>query len=340
MTEEFIHQLVIVGPERQWTHEIPPGSSTVGRQAGNDLRLDHPLVSRRHARLECTADACQIEDAGSSNGTTVDGQEITPDTPVPLAPGSVVKIGPFQLTYGRTPVEAHVEPEEEPSEPPAVPATEFSAEADLEALIKEAEAQEAAETPEPAPHEPAAAQMPPSPPPPEGDGLPGREDGFIPPGLSHYSRHYLDYLPGIYHTDFMSRFLAMFESILVPIEWNVDNFDLYLSPKTAPVDFLPWLANWFELAFDDTWDEAQRRTLLAEAHQLFARRGTRWALRRILEIYLECDLEIDDQDPDLEPFTFAVNISLRERDVDTGLIERIVDMNKPAHTTYKLRFKS
>lgn len=326
MTEEFIHQLEISGPEREWTFVIPEGASTVGRQTGNDLQLDHPLVSRRHATVVNEAGVCQIVDVGSSNGTTVDGQQIEPNTPAPLAPGATVKIGPFEMTYGQQPVVAEVE-EEAPAVPPTSPGElEAIAEVAAEAAAEEAAAGE------------AGAEEPP-PPPSDGEGPPAGEDGFIPPGLSRHSRRYLDYLPGIYHTDFMSRFLALFESILVPIEWNVDNFDLYLSPKTAPVDFLPWLANWFELVFDDTWSEAQRRTLLAEAHQLYARRGTRWALRRILEIYLDCALEIDDQDPELDPFTFAVNISLRETEVDASLVERIVDMNKPAHTAYKLRFK-
>lgn len=340
MSDEFIHQLEISGPEEQWTFTIPPGSTTVGRQAGNDLRLNHPLVSRSHARLDCADETCQITDVGSSNGTTVDGQALTPNTPAPLESGAQIKIGPFAMVYRRHLVEAGDEPrpEEEPPERPAVPATEFSPEIDLEALVEEAELEAAAPPEEPAEEPPAGDQPPPPPPAGEEPGA-GDEDAF-PPGLGRHSRRYLNYLPGIYHTDFMSRFLALFESILVPIEWNVDNFDLYLSPETAPIDFLPWLANWFEIVFDDTWNAAQRRTLLAEAHRLYARRGTQWALHRILEIYLDCELEIDDQDPDLDPFTFAVNINLPERDVDADLVERIVDMNKPAHTTYKLRFKS
>jgi phage tail-like protein len=161
----------------------------------------------------------------------------------------------------------------------------------------------------------------------------------VPPGLSIHSRRLLDYLPGIYHTDFMARFLALFESILVPIEWNVDGFDLHLSPGTAPTDFLPWLANWFQIVFDSTWSETQRRTLLAEAHQIYARRGTRWALSRVIEIYTGQPPEIVDLDKDQDPFTFTIRLPVRKRDVNQELIEAIVDANKPAHTTYTLKFK-
>jgi phage tail-like protein len=161
----------------------------------------------------------------------------------------------------------------------------------------------------------------------------------VPPGLSTHSRRLLSYLPGIYHTDFMARFLGIFESILTPIEWNVDNFDLYLHPGTAPTGFMPWLANWFEIAFDPTWSEAQRRTLLAEAHQIYARRGTRWALSRVLEIYTGRKPEIIDLGEGQEPCTFTVKLPLRKRDANQELIAAITDANKPAHTTYTLEFK-
>jgi phage tail-like protein len=148
----------------------------------------------------------------------------------------------------------------------------------------------------------------------------------------------LRYLPGIYHTDFVKRFLGMFESILTPLEWNVDNFDLYLDPSTAPIGFLPWLANWFEITFDSTWSEAQRRSFLKDAHRIYARRGTRWALSRVLEIYTGQVPEIVDLAKDLAPFTFKVKLPLGGHDLDPDLIGAIIDANKPGHTTYILEF--
>ncbi|MGB1253900.1 MAG: FHA domain-containing protein, partial [Candidatus Promineifilaceae bacterium] len=56
-------------------------------------------------------------------------------------------------------------------------------------------------------------------------------------------------LPDIFHTDFMRRFLMLIESIHLPIRWNMDNFDLYLDPRSTPRDFIPWLASWFDLTF-------------------------------------------------------------------------------------------
>ena len=149
----------------------------------------------------------------------------------------------------------------------------------------------------------------------------------------------LDFLPGIYHTDFMSRFLAVFESILMPIEWNIDNFDLYLDIGTAPPGFLPWLANWHEIVFDPSWSDAQRRDFLKAAYQIYARRGTHWALTKILEIYTGMEPEIDDTSEKLAPHTFIVKLPLRKREVDKRLIEALIDTNKPAHTTYEVKYK-
>jgi phage tail-like protein len=137
----------------------------------------------------------------------------------------------------------------------------------------------------------------------------------------------------------MSRFLAIFEATLLPVEWTIDSFDQFLDPGTAPTGFLPWLASWYGLTFDSTWTEPQRRQLLSEAHAIYARRGTQWALGRVLEIYTGAEPEIDDEAKDLDPFTFSVVVPRRKRDVRSDLIEALIDAHKPAHTSYKLRFK-
>lgn len=48
----------------------------VGRAPNADLRLDDPLVSRLHARIEMREDGVYVEDLGSRNGTRVDGANV------------------------------------------------------------------------------------------------------------------------------------------------------------------------------------------------------------------------------------------------------------------------
>ena len=48
----------------------------VGRHPANDLLLDSPRVSSRHAVIEWAGDRWQIKDLGSSNGTSVNGRRV------------------------------------------------------------------------------------------------------------------------------------------------------------------------------------------------------------------------------------------------------------------------
>ena len=49
---------------------------TVGRDSGNDIEIDNPAVSGIHARIWQEDATIYIEDAGSTNGTYVNGEKI------------------------------------------------------------------------------------------------------------------------------------------------------------------------------------------------------------------------------------------------------------------------
>jgi DNA-binding winged helix-turn-helix (wHTH) protein len=49
------------------------GDNIVGRDPRSNVWLDHPTVSRRHARIVVSENAVQLEDLGSKNETSVDG---------------------------------------------------------------------------------------------------------------------------------------------------------------------------------------------------------------------------------------------------------------------------
>jgi phage tail-like protein len=323
MTHSFLHQLQISDPSGEQTIELGVGTAVIGRQAGADIQLEHKLISRRHASFTCTDTDCTITDLKSSNGTKRNGQKLSPNQPQPLADGDIIEIGPYKITYVQTQMAGEPEPSLAPDPVPE--------------LISE-EPVEQEDTPEPAPV--LETKEPPPPPPPADDASQPSPPAYEPPpGLPINRSEYLKYLPDIYHTDFMTRFLAMFESIYIPARWNIDNFDIFLHPQTAPDGFFPWLASWFELAFDNSWSDEQRRTLLTEAHEIFARRGTKKALSRILEIYTGQTPTIDDTSEDLAPFTFTVYIPLKKSKASTELIEALINQHKPAYTNYELKLK-
>src|SRR5699024_4784365 len=104
---------------------LEQATGTIGRGAGNDVVLDAPQVSRRHARLvrkkgsegaksaqgakaarggevgadghigeKLPAQEWLLEDLGSANGTFVDGQRITRHR---LEPGQAVSFGSYAV---------------------------------------------------------------------------------------------------------------------------------------------------------------------------------------------------------------------------------------------------
>lgn len=69
----------------------------IGRSASNDVRLEDPSVSRRHARLMPRSGRYLISDAGSSAGTAVNGGRITGERV--LRSGDTIAVGDVTLRF-------------------------------------------------------------------------------------------------------------------------------------------------------------------------------------------------------------------------------------------------
>ncbi|MEU6124086.1 FHA domain-containing protein [Streptomyces sp. NPDC047123] len=88
---------VVAGPDAGGVHLLHGGQIRVGRSADADVALDDPDVSRLHCSVTLAQDGrVTVTDLGSTNGTAVDGREIT-DRPVRLSPGSLLRIGESAL---------------------------------------------------------------------------------------------------------------------------------------------------------------------------------------------------------------------------------------------------
>src|ERR1700752_3835624 len=70
------------------------GELSIGRTEGNDLVLDHPSVSRKHARFEPRTEAWWIVDLKSTNGVKVNGNLVAESK---VGPGDKISIGSVQL---------------------------------------------------------------------------------------------------------------------------------------------------------------------------------------------------------------------------------------------------
>ena len=68
----------------------------IGRDPKSDIFLNDMTVSRSHAVVTCVADEVSVSDAGSLNGTYVNGEIVENAR---LADGDVVQIGTFQMVF-------------------------------------------------------------------------------------------------------------------------------------------------------------------------------------------------------------------------------------------------
>lgn len=326
---EPIGQLIIRQPDNTVRRfAIVAERILIGRNPDNALQLDNPLVSRQHAELRVEPQGLIITDLGSSNGTFVGGERLLPNQPRLLEPRVLVQIGPFAMVF-------------QPAEQAPAHATQ------------EVRPDGASESQEP--HDSAApAILEEQPVRPEHGEAPGGTAVLDRPALlpaRHWDERpaaerrllsrdqrsrYMSNLPIIYQdNEFLNRYLLIFESIWEPLEQREDYIEMYFDPRTCPVSFLPWLANWLGMSLNQRWPEARRRHLLSQALELYRWRGTRHGLTRMIEVCTGLTPEIVE-DPG-EPFLFRVRVPApSDGAVDWALIETLVITHKPAHAGYIL----
>lgn len=89
---------IVVYPLRSSVHIV-----SVGRSRDNDVVIPDHSVSRRHAFLKREANGgFMVVDAGSSNGTSVNGKPVLTKgagPPTPLTPGCTLRLGQLEFTF-------------------------------------------------------------------------------------------------------------------------------------------------------------------------------------------------------------------------------------------------
>ena len=88
----------------------------LGRDPDATVYIDHPSVSRRHARISIHSARPVLEDLESRNGTFLDGRPI--ETPTEIHHGAIIGLGPITLTFVLRPAVASTLPMGDKSGPP------------------------------------------------------------------------------------------------------------------------------------------------------------------------------------------------------------------------------
>ena len=91
MSDQPARLLIQQGPNQGSEYELTDLQMTIGRSSVNEIVLNDPEISRRHAQLSRQGDVYTIQDLGSTNGTFVNGQRCTGT--VSLKDGDLIEFG-------------------------------------------------------------------------------------------------------------------------------------------------------------------------------------------------------------------------------------------------------
>ncbi len=143
--------------------------------------------------------------------------------------------------------------------------------------------------------------------------------------------------------------LDLMEQLHGPSEEVLARLEIYFDARRAPDRFVPYLARWVDLGplldkvaeFEVAGAEfpsgvGRLRSLISLASFFWKWRGTRRCLERFLEVATGEIGFVIDEDPQrtFHGVLRAPKTAERYRD----LIERIVELEKPAYVTYEVKF--
>lgn len=282
-----------------------PGTYTIGTAVDANIRLTGNRVGSLQAQLEVRADGAVLINRDAQFPMTLNGEVLLTDRPTELLDGAVFQVHIYRITY-------HV-----------IQPDSTQSSLDIEAPKPEIERRKT---------------IPPT--------EPSRRIDYLQPVDSRYSRceivgessRYLRDLPLIYQgegSEFLGRYLRIFEAIWEPFEQRQSQITMYFDPCTCPAALLAVLEHWLAISFSKHWPESRRRQLLAEAAELYRWRGTMHTLERVIEIYTSIVPTITAHPT--EPFVIEIDPHVQiEEAADLETLTMLIELFKPAHIAYSI----
>ncbi len=175
------------------------------------------------------------------------------------------------------------------------------------------------------------------------------------------------FLPGIFQrgdgSDLLRGMLYVIQHQHQSVSDKIERIHTYFDPYETPAEFLPWLASWVAFPLDENWPEAKKRQLIKKAMDFYRLRGTPRGLQLYLKLFTGYEPDIIENEWPFRGFQIGVNSTIgvdsvilppvnlahcfivdfpmAPSEIDDELIIKIHDIirsQKPAHTTYFLRF--
>src|SRR5262245_61378464 len=112
----------------------------------------------------------------------------------------------------------------------------------------------------------------------------------------------LSQLPGLYHSsEDLGHLLDTFEAVFFgpsdrALEPQIAQIATYFDAAETPDEFLLWLADWVALSHMNDLSPARRRRLVGEIVPLYAKRGTKTYLAKLLEFFSPDNAEVTVED--------------------------------------------
>ncbi|MBP6632574.1 MAG: PASTA domain-containing protein [Kofleriaceae bacterium] len=182
-------------------------------------------------------------------------------------------------------------------------------------------------------------------------------------------RGYLEHLPAIYRRsdavggNLVRELCFIFEHLFGSVGDKLDLGFRYYDPHMCPPEFLAWLASWTGFVIDADWPIEKKRALIKRSVDLYRIRGTTRGLCLFLKLFTGHEPEIHANEWPFKGFrvdtdarigldsvvlppvdlahSFVVAMPIRFDQLTTEQVVRvhqIIQMEKPAHTQYYLRF--
>ncbi|MGB0588995.1 MAG: phage tail protein I [Myxococcota bacterium] len=181
-------------------------------------------------------------------------------------------------------------------------------------------------------------------------------------------RSLVQYLPQVFQQaapsgSFLRGLLYVVQQVSDSVLEQIAHMHELFDPRTAREEFLPWLASWLSITLSPDWNELQRRQMLLTATRLFPYRGTVRSIREFVRIYTGAHVEVEENVWPYNGFRIGVNSAVgldtvilppmnlahcfvvrldrpgtEVSDEEIIKIHQIIQLQKPAHTSYFLAF--